>query len=108
MMTAESRDFSVATYSVASLTGVACATSTFTGIAGGPLACAFSVAFPEHPTVAPVQATANRKRLSTQALCCLTTMNPLPVPEMMKNYHTEQKAFGGSLEPQLDGVTVQA
>jgi hypothetical protein len=35
-------------------------------------------------------------------------MDTLPAQEMMKHYNTEQKAFGGSLEPQLDGVTVQA
>jgi hypothetical protein len=31
------------------------------------------------------------------------------LPQEMKiNYNTEQKAFGGSLEPELDGVTAQA
>ena len=51
MITAESRDFSVATYSDASLTGTACACSTLTGIAPGPAAWAFCAALPEQPTV---------------------------------------------------------
>ncbi len=38
MITAESRDFSVATYSLASLTGTAFASNTLTGMAPGPLA----------------------------------------------------------------------
>src|SRR5919109_3837943 len=39
MITAESRDFRVATDSVVSSTGTSCATTTFTGIAVGPCAC---------------------------------------------------------------------
>jgi len=49
MITAESRDFNVATYSVASLIGVARASCTFTGIAFGPLAGAFCAALFEQP-----------------------------------------------------------
>jgi hypothetical protein len=62
MITAESRDFSVATYSVASSTGVACATSTFTGIAGGPCASALCVALLEHAEVAALAANAERRK----------------------------------------------
>src|SRR5437879_7489427 len=47
MITAESRDFNVATYSVASFTGTAFASTTFTGIPGGALACGFRAEFPE-------------------------------------------------------------
>src|SRR5271166_2738551 len=39
MITAESRDFSIATYSLASLTGTVLASITFTGIAGNPPPC---------------------------------------------------------------------
>jgi hypothetical protein len=51
MITADSRDFSVATYSDASLTGTACACSTLTGIAPGPAACGFCAPLLEQPTV---------------------------------------------------------
>ena len=52
MTTAESRDLSVATYSVESLTGIARASCTFTGIAPGPAACGLCALLPEQPTVA--------------------------------------------------------
>ncbi len=68
IITAESRDLSVATYSVESLTGVGRATCTFTGIAGGPPACALAGALPAHPRVAPMQAIANRRRFSFNIL----------------------------------------
>jgi hypothetical protein len=55
MITAESRDFSVATYSEVSCTGTALASITFTGIAGGPPAGAVWAEFFEHasPTLIP-------------------------------------------------------
>src|ERR1700731_1094055 len=40
MMTAVARDFRVETYSVVSLTEISFAVSTFTGMPGGPCACA--------------------------------------------------------------------
>src|SRR5579863_5587384 len=46
MITAESRDFRVATYSVVSLIGTACATWILTGIAGSPCACTPFVELP--------------------------------------------------------------
>jgi hypothetical protein len=63
MITAESRDFNVATYSVASLIGIARASSTFTGIALGPLACAFCEALLEQPSITPVTTKAATSRL---------------------------------------------
>jgi hypothetical protein len=50
MMTAESRDFNVATYSVLSLTGTSRAISTFTGIACGPWPAPAGSFFPLHAT----------------------------------------------------------
>src|ERR1700690_4448353 len=56
MMTAESRDFRVATYSVVSLIASACATRILTGIAGSPWAWA---PFTESPLQAVPSATRN-------------------------------------------------
>jgi hypothetical protein len=39
MIAADPRDFKVATYSLLSSIGTACATWIFTGVGGGPLAC---------------------------------------------------------------------
>jgi hypothetical protein len=55
MMTAESRDFNVATYSEASFTGTARASITLTGMAGGPAApCGVGAVFLEHASVAAI------------------------------------------------------
>jgi hypothetical protein len=63
MITAESRDFTVATYSVASLTGTARASSTFTGMACIPPACGFGAAFPEHPNIPALAAKTKASKL---------------------------------------------
>src|SRR5216684_1666784 len=62
MMTAESRDFKVATYSVVSFTATVRAVCTLTGIAGGPCGPAALGSFPPQAMVKLIAAITNTQR----------------------------------------------
>ena len=108
-MTAESRDFSVATYSVESLTGVARRHLHFHRHGLWPARMRIRRAVPRASEGG--YGAGNRqqeKTLPQNSMISSIHEYRYPPQEMTKNHNTEQKTFGESLERKLDGVAVQA